>query len=101
MGYTGYTRLYRTVHHTSGLYVGSTSNCRLNGWYFVGSPVPNTPKKHRKVNCLLTKNMKENHEMWVAKIQEEEQQKVLSEKLECIQQQVCIVIICSKYCALK
>ena len=58
---------------------------------FSGSPVPNVPnvpKKHRKINCLLTKNMKENHEMWVAKIQEEEQQKALSEKLESIQQQV-------------
>ena len=32
--------------------------------------------------------MKENHEMWVAKIKEEEQQKALSEKLESIQQQV-------------
>ena len=37
--------------------------------------------------------MKENHEMWVAKIKEEEQQKALSEKLESIQQQVCIMLL--------
>ena len=43
-------------------------------------------KKPRKINCILTKNMKDNHEMWVARIQEEEQQKTLSEKLENIQQ---------------
>lgn len=28
--------------------------------------------KTRKVNCLLTKNLKENYEMWVSKIKEEE-----------------------------
>ena len=28
--------------------------------------------KTRKVNCILTKNLKENHEMWVGKIKEEE-----------------------------
>ena len=59
----------------------------------LGSPAPKPVKKHRKINCLLTKNMKENHEMWVAKIQEEEQQKALSEKLETIQQQVCLLFL--------
>ncbi|KAJ8315215.1 hypothetical protein KUTeg_007365 [Tegillarca granosa] len=41
-----------------------------------GSPVHNKiEKKSRKVNCILTKNMKENYEWWVAVIQEEEKQK--------------------------
>lgn len=36
-------------------------------------------KKPRKINCLLTKNLKENHEYWVAIIQEEEKQKASNE----------------------
>jgi len=43
-------------------------------------------KKARKINCLLTKNMKENHVFWVARIREEEQQKALAEKLDNLQQ---------------
>lgn len=38
----------------------------------MGGPVMTTKTKTRKVNCLLTKNLKENHEMWVSKIKEEE-----------------------------
>ncbi|KAK3097062.1 hypothetical protein FSP39_006002 [Pinctada imbricata] len=44
--------------------------------------VMKTKKKPRKINCILTKNMKENHEWWVAKIQEEEKQKVAMELAE-------------------
>ncbi|XP_071134245.1 cGMP-inhibited 3',5'-cyclic phosphodiesterase 3A-like isoform X2 [Mytilus edulis] len=40
---------------------------------------PKVKRKPRKVNCLLTKNMKENHEFWVARIKEEELQKSASE----------------------
>ncbi|VDI23638.1 cGMP-inhibited 3',5'-cyclic phosphodiesterase A [Mytilus galloprovincialis] len=40
---------------------------------------PKIKRKPRKVNCLLTKNMKENHEFWVARIKEEELQKSASE----------------------
>jgi hypothetical protein len=36
--------------------------------------------------------MKDNHEMWVAKIQEDEQQKALSEKLENIQQVIHVAV---------
>jgi len=43
-------------------------------------------KKTRKINCILTKNLKDNHTMWMAKIKEEEQHKTLTEKLESIQQ---------------
>ena len=43
-------------------------------------------KKTRKINCVLTKNMKDNYNMWVAKMEEEERQKAISDKLESIQQ---------------
>ncbi|XP_064617945.1 LOW QUALITY PROTEIN: cGMP-inhibited 3',5'-cyclic phosphodiesterase 3A-like [Liolophura sinensis] len=32
-------------------------------------------KSTRKVNCLLTKNLKDNHEYWVARLKEEEMEK--------------------------
>ena len=38
--------------------------------------------RHRKVNCLLTKNMKDNYEYWIAKIQEEETLKNAAKELE-------------------
>ncbi|XP_048768884.2 cGMP-inhibited 3',5'-cyclic phosphodiesterase 3A-like isoform X5 [Ostrea edulis] len=44
-------------------------------------------KKPRKINCLLTKNLKENHEYWVAKIQEEEKQKANNEATNEISQE--------------
>ncbi|XP_052244847.1 cGMP-inhibited 3',5'-cyclic phosphodiesterase 3A-like isoform X2 [Dreissena polymorpha] len=44
-----------------------------------GAPMPKPVKKSWKINCLLTKNMKDNHVMWVAKIKEEEQQKSMLE----------------------
>lgn len=43
-------------------------------------------KKPRKINCLLTKNLKENHEYWVAKIQEEEKQKASNDSTNEISQ---------------
>ncbi|KAK3583959.1 hypothetical protein CHS0354_033754 [Potamilus streckersoni] len=52
----------------------------------MGTLVPKPTKKTRKVNCLLTRHLKENHEMWVAIMKEEEEQKVFAEKLETIQQ---------------
>ncbi|KAL4232928.1 cGMP-inhibited 3' [Mactra antiquata] len=56
-----------------------------------GPMVSKSEKKSRKINCLLTKNMKDNHSMWVAKIQDEEQQKSISEQIDNIQQEsVCI-----------
>lgn len=44
-------------------------------------------KKPRKINCLLTKNLKENHEYWVAIIQEEEKQKASNESTNEISQE--------------
>ncbi|XP_078309809.1 cGMP-inhibited 3',5'-cyclic phosphodiesterase 3A-like isoform X4 [Crassostrea virginica] len=44
-------------------------------------------KKPRKINCLLTKNLKENHEYWVAKIQEEEKQKASNDSTNEISQE--------------
>ncbi|XP_021363582.1 cGMP-inhibited 3',5'-cyclic phosphodiesterase A-like isoform X2 [Mizuhopecten yessoensis] len=45
-----------------------------------GSPVLlKFDKKPRKVNCLLTKNMKENYEYWIGVMKQEEQQKMNSE----------------------
>ncbi|XP_061176789.1 cGMP-inhibited 3',5'-cyclic phosphodiesterase 3A-like isoform X2 [Saccostrea echinata] len=44
-------------------------------------------KKPRKINCLLTKNLKENHEYWVAKIQEEEKQKANNDSTNEISQE--------------
>ncbi|CAI9716861.1 cGMP-inhibited 3 3' [Octopus vulgaris] len=38
----------------------------------IGGVASSKKTKTRKVNCILTKNMKENHEMWVGKIKEEE-----------------------------
>ncbi|XP_069104383.1 cGMP-inhibited 3',5'-cyclic phosphodiesterase 3A-like isoform X3 [Argopecten irradians] len=44
-----------------------------------GSPVLlKFDKKPRKVNCLLTKNMKENYEYWLGIMKQEEQQKAES-----------------------
>lgn len=54
--------------------------------YTSGAVISKPVKKARKVNCVLTKNMKDNHEMWVEKIKEEEQQIALTEKLESLQQ---------------
>ncbi|XP_033739630.1 cGMP-inhibited 3',5'-cyclic phosphodiesterase A-like [Pecten maximus] len=45
-----------------------------------GSPVlMKFAKKPRKVNCLLTKNMKENYEYWIGVMKQEELQKANSE----------------------
>ncbi|XP_060073053.1 cGMP-inhibited 3',5'-cyclic phosphodiesterase 3A-like, partial [Ylistrum balloti] len=45
-----------------------------------GSPVLlKFDKKPRKVNCLLTKNMKENYEYWLGIMKQEEDQKTSSE----------------------
>ncbi|XP_021363584.1 cGMP-inhibited 3',5'-cyclic phosphodiesterase A-like isoform X4 [Mizuhopecten yessoensis] len=54
-----------------------------------GSPVLlKFDKKPRKVNCLLTKNMKENYEYWIGVMKQEEQQKMNSETTtETVQQQ--------------
>ncbi|XP_052808456.1 cGMP-inhibited 3',5'-cyclic phosphodiesterase 3A-like isoform X2 [Mya arenaria] len=52
-----------------------------------GVPVGTVVKKSRKINCILTRNMKENHSFWVERIREEEQQKALAEKLDNIQQE--------------
>ncbi|XP_050391409.2 cGMP-inhibited 3',5'-cyclic phosphodiesterase 3A isoform X3 [Patella vulgata] len=40
-----------------------------------GTVVVKTPKVTRKVNCLLTKNMKDNYELWIQRIKDEEQHK--------------------------
>ena len=37
------------------------------------SPGPlNKTKKDKKIHCVLTKNLRDNHSSWVAKIKEEE-----------------------------
>jgi len=42
-------------------------------------------KRTRKVNCVLTKNMKENHEFWVKRITEEQEALAASESNENLQ----------------
>ncbi|XP_013381675.1 cGMP-inhibited 3',5'-cyclic phosphodiesterase A isoform X2 [Lingula anatina] len=43
------------------------------------APAPKHKQKTRKILCQLTKNLKENHDMWVAKIKAEQEEK---ERLE-------------------
>lgn len=51
--------------------------------------MPKKRKKPRKVNCLLTKNLKENYEHWVARMAEEAAQKEALEAVVEANVQVC------------
>lgn len=44
-----------------------------------GLVVPAKRKKTRKVNCIFTKNMKDNYDYWMIKLREEEAERMANE----------------------
>ena len=60
------------------VFLPSVSNS-LNVFLCTGPLVPEKRKRTRKVNCLLTKNMKDNYEHWSARMNEEAVQKAALE----------------------
>jgi hypothetical protein len=47
--------------------------------FFAVPVIPEKRKRPRKINCLLTKNMKDNYEHWTGKMNEELAQKAAAE----------------------